>query len=341
MQTIIVTGGSGFIGSHFIRQWLHEEGTHVVNIDKLTYASNPMSVATVANSPKYTFYAEDIGNRLAIRRILANRKPFAVVHFAAESHVDRSIDTPNDFVQTNVVGTCNLLEECRDYWHDMPVSLRSSFRFLNVSTDEVFGTLGPQGAFSEQSPYAPNSPYSASKAAGDFFTRAFHRTYGLPTLTTNCSNNYGPFQHPEKLIPLVTTRCLKGEPLPVYGNGQQVRDWLHVSDHCRAIRLVLHHGRPGDTYNIGGDAEFTNLEVVHAIARAVDSIVPNHPFSPCSKLIKHVSDRLGHDTRYAINFTKIHRELDWSPTVPFEEGLRETVLWYAQHFATPRSIASS
>ncbi|MCL4192269.1 MAG: dTDP-glucose 4,6-dehydratase [Thermoguttaceae bacterium] len=328
MNGILVTGGAGFIGSNFVHQWLSAEADPLVNLDNLTYAGNLDSLADIADDSRYRFVHGDIGDGLLVSRLLEEFRPRAVINFAAESHVDRSIDGPAAFVETNVVGTFRLLEASRRYWSSLTPTDRESFRFLHVSTDEVYGSLGPEGQFSESSPYAPNSPYSASKAASDHFVRAYHHTYGLPTLVTNCSNNYGPYQFPEKLVPLVTLNALEGKPLPVYGDGQQVRDWLFVEDHCQAIRLVLACGTPGETYNIGGHSEQTNLAIVRAICRTIDRLRPGLPHAPCESLITFVADRPGHDRRYAVDTSKIQRELGWRPAESFESGLLRTVQWY-------------
>ena len=340
MRPILVTGGAGFIGGEFVRQWIAEETSPVINLDKLTYAGNLESLASVADDPRHIFVQGDIGDSECVRQLLNTHRPRAVINFAAESHVDRSIDGPAAFVETNVLGTFRLLEETRSYWKSLPEPEQHKFRFLHVSTDEVYGSLGPTGKFTETTPYAPNSPYSASKAASDHFVRAYHHTYGLPTLTTNCSNNYGPFQFPEKLIPLMILNCLEGKPLPVYGDGAQVRDWLYVGDHCRAIRAVLSRGRLGEVYNIGGDSEKKNLEVVHAICAAVDALRPGLPHAPCTSLITYVKDRPGHDRRYAIDFGKIHTELGWKPSLSFSEAIQQTVAWYLDNPAWVSSIAS-
>ena len=340
MRPILVTGGAGFIGGEFVRQWIAEERSAVVNLDKLTYAGNLDSLATIAANPRHVFRQGDIGDAECVRALLEEHRPAAVVNFAAESHVDRSIDGPAAFVETNVLGTFHLLEETRRYWKALPDDERRHFRFLHVSTDEVYGSLGPVGRFNETTPYAPNSPYSASKASSDHFVRAYHHTYGLPTLTTNCSNNYGPFQFPEKLIPVMVLNCLEGKPLPVYGDGSQVRDWLYVADHCRAIRAVLARGRVGEVYNVGGDSEMKNIEVVHAICRAVDSLRPGLPHAPCTSLITSVKDRPGHDRRYAIDFGKIRDELGWRPSLSFDEGITQTVAWYLAHGAWVQNITS-
>jgi dTDP-glucose 4,6-dehydratase len=328
MRPVLVTGGAGFIGGEFVRQWIAEETTPVVNLDKLTYAGNLDSLRDVRSHPRHVFVQGDIGDEECVRQVLSTHRPWAVVNFAAESHVDRSIDGPAAFVDTNVVGTFRLLEEVRRHWKALPEPERAAFRFLHVSTDEVYGSLGPTGLFTEATAYAPNSPYSASKAASDHFVRAYHHTYGLPTLTTNCSNNYGPYQFPEKLIPVMILNCLDGKPLPVYGDGGQVRDWLYVGDHCRAIRAVLARGRVGEVYNIGGDSERKNLDVVRQICEAVDLLRPGLHHAPCTSLITYVKDRPGHDRRYAIDFTKIRHELGWQPSLDFAEGIRRTVAWY-------------
>jgi len=324
---ILVTGGAGFIGANFVLEWIAAEGTPVVNLDKLTYAGNPANLAPLASDIRHIFAQGDINDRALVAGLLKKHHPRAVLHFAAESHVDRSIHGPGEFVQTNIVGTFSLLEEVRAYWSALPEPEKKQFRFLHVSTDEVYGSLEcDDPAFSETTPYAPNSPYAASKAASDHLVRAYHHTYGLPVITTNCSNNYGPLQFPEKLIPLMILNALGGKPLPVYGDGKNVRDWLHVTDHCAGIRSALSKGRPGETYNIGGNSEKSNLEVVSAVCSILDELRPDR--SPHSKLIKFVKDRPGHDRRYAIDATKIHRELGWGPQEKFETGLRKTVAWY-------------
>ena len=324
---ILITGGAGFIGSNFVLDWIAAEGTPVVNFDKLTYAGNPANLASLKGDSRYVFAQGDICDRTLVASLLQKHQPQAIVHFAAESHVDRSIHGPGEFVQTNVVGTFSLLEEARAYWGTLAEPAKSRFRFLHVSTDEVYGSLGSTDpAFSETTPYAPNSPYAASKAASDHLVRAYHHTYGMPVITTNCSNNYGPLQFPEKLIPLMILNALNGKPLPVYGDGKNVRDWLHVSDHCSGIRAALAKGKPGETYNIGGNSEKTNLEVVHAVCTILDELHPAG--APHAKLITYVKDRPGHDQRYAINAEKIRRELGWEPQERFEKGLRRTVEWY-------------
>jgi dTDP-glucose 4,6-dehydratase len=319
---LLVTGGAGFIGSNFVVSTIKETAESIVNLDKLTYAGNLKNLDTLRGDRRHTFLQGDIADRELVRKLLRMHKPRAIVHFAAESHVDRSIEGPAEFVQTNVVGTWSLLEEARAYCQD------PSFRFLHVSTDEVYGSLGPADpAFTEQTPYAPNSPYAASKAASDHLVRAYHHTYGLPTLTTNCSNNYGPHQFPEKLIPLMIRNALAGKPLPVYGDGGNVRDWLYVADHCAAVRLVLGKGRVGETYNIGGENEIVNIELVRTLCRLLDRAQPRKGGS-YSDLITFVKDRAGHDRRYAMNIDKIRRELGWAPKESFESGLEKTVRWY-------------
>ncbi len=329
--TLLVTGGAGFIGSCFVRRAIVERGDRVVNLDKLTYAGNLESLRSIRDDRRHVFVQGSVTDRALVEAILREHRPSAVVHFAAETHVDRSIDGPRAFLETNVVGTFELLAAARSYWEGLDDDDRTGFRFLHVSTDEVYGSLGPEGKFTERTAYDPRSPYSASKAASDHFVRAFFHTYGLPTLVTNCSNNYGPYQFPEKLIPLVILNALDGRPLPIYGDGRQVRDWLFVEDHCRAIRRVLDAGRPGETYNVGGDCERTNLEVVEATCAAVDALRPGLPHGPCRSLIRFVPDRPGHDRRYAIDAAKIAGELGWSPEVGFDAGLRMTVAWYLDH----------
>jgi dTDP-glucose 4,6-dehydratase len=340
VAAILVTGGAGFIGSNFVRQWLQEERTPLINLDSLTYAGNLDSLADMADDPHYTFVHGDICDGAVVARLLQEHQPRAILNFAAESHVDRSIDGPAAFVETNVVGTFRMLEAARSYWGNLPQPQRDQFRFLHVSTDEVYGSLGKTGKFTETTPYAPNSPYSASKAASDHFVRAYHHTYGLPVLVTNCSNNYGPYQFPEKLIPLMILNALEGKPLPVYGDGQQIRDWLYVEDHCRAIRTVLAKGTPGEVYNIGGDCERANLSVVNEIAAIVDRLQPGLPHSPCTSLITFVTDRPGHDRRYAIDASKIHTELGWAPRENFQSGLERTVQWYLDHSDWVQRITS-
>ncbi|HEX6804689.1 MAG TPA: dTDP-glucose 4,6-dehydratase [Terriglobales bacterium] len=331
-ETILVTGGAGFIGSNFVLHWLREESASVLNLDKLTYAGNPANLASVGQDARYKFLQGDICDRDFVSELLITRRPRVLVHFAAESHVDRSIHGPDDFIRTNVNGTFSLLEEAREYWSGLSGDEKEAFRFLHVSTDEVYGSLGPdEPAFTETTRYAPNSPYSASKAASDHLVRAYFHTYGLPVLTTNCSNNYGPFQFPEKLIPLVILHAVGGKPIPVYGDGQNVRDWLFVADHCEAIRRVLTQGRVGETYNIGGNNEVKNLDVVNTICSVLDELRPGDPVVPHAKLIKFVTDRPGHDRRYAMNTAKIEAELGWKPRETFATGIRKTVEWYLEN----------
>ena len=324
---VLITGGAGFIGSAVVRQHIAETGATVINIDALTYAGNPESLGDARENPRHVFEHVDIADRAALERVFREHRPDAVMHLAAESHVDRSIEGPAAFVETNVTGTHNLLEAARGYWSKLGGAAKERFRFHHVSTDEVYGDLGPDDpAFTEDTPYAPSSPYSASKAASDHLVRAWHRTYGLPVMITNCSNNYGPYQFPEKLIPLMVLNALDGRPLPVYGRGDNVRDWLYVEDHARALRHVLAHGAVGRTYNIGGRCERTNLEVVHALCAVLDELAPNEQ-GPYARLIEFVTDRPGHDRRYAIDDTRIANELGWQPTESFETGLRKTVQW--------------
>ena len=338
---ILVTGGAGFIGSNFILQSIATKTTRVVNLDKLTYAGNLRNLQSVEADPRYRFERGDIVDRELLRNLLSREQPRAIVHFAAESHVDRSIHGPDDFVRTNVNGTFSLLEEARAYWSSLAEADRISFRFLHVSTDEVYGSLGANDpAFSESTPYAPNSPYSASKAASDHLVRAYHHTYGLPVLTTNCSNNYGPHQFPEKLIPLMILNACEGKPLPVYGDGLNVRDWLYVEDHCRAIRRVLAGGRVGETYNIGGRSEKNNLEIVRAVCELLDNLRPGDRAVPHHQLVTFVKDRPGHDRRYAMDTRKIERELGWAPQETFESGLEKTVRWYLEHEDWVRNVTS-
>jgi dTDP-glucose 4,6-dehydratase len=327
MTTWLVTGGAGFIGSNFVLEAV-ARGIKIINLDALTYAGNRDTLASLAGNALHVFAHGDIGDRALVAALLAEHRPQAVLNFAAESHVDRSIDGPAAFIQTNVVGTLALLEAVRDYWKLLEWDAKQHFRFLHVSTDEVYGTLGETGKFSETTPYAPNSPYSASKAASDHLVRAFHHTYGLPVLTTNCSNNYGPYHFPEKLIPLVIAKALAGAPLPVYGDGKQVRDWLFVTDHCEAIRTVLARGRVGETYNVGGNAEMQNIDVVHAICALLDTRRPRDDGAPRASQITYVADRPGHDRRYAIDASKLRDELGWQPRYTFERGIAETVDWY-------------
>ena len=327
MPTWLVTGGAGFIGGNFVLQAVRD-GITVVNLDALTYAGNRDTLAALEGDARHVFVHGDIGDAQLVARLLQEHQPDAVINFAAESHVDRSIDGPAAFVQTNVVGTLSLLEQVRDYWKALEGGKKDAFRFLHVSTDEVYGSLGDTGQFTETTPYAPNSPYSASKAASDHLVRAFHHTYGLPVLTTNCSNNYGPYQFPEKLIPLVIAKALAGEPLPVYGDGRNVRDWLYVGDHCTAIRRVLEAGRVGETYNVGGDAERQNIDVVKTICALLDARQPLADGRPRESLITYVKDRPGHDRRYAIDAGKLKSELGWAPQHSFEQGIADTVDWY-------------
>jgi dTDP-glucose 4,6-dehydratase len=325
---ILVTGGAGFIGSNFVLDWVAATGEPVVNLDKLTYAGNPENLRSLRGDARHVFVQGDICDRALLDRLLAEHRPSAIVHFAAESHVDRSIHGPGEFVRTNVEGTFTLLEATRGYWAALEGASKEAFRFLHVSTDEVYGSLGPSDApFAEDHPYAPNSPYSASKAASDHLVRAWHHTYGLPVVTTNCSNNYGPYHFPEKLIPLMIVNALAGKPLPVYGDGMQVRDWLYVTDHCSAIRAVLAGGRLGETYNVGGWNEMPNIQIVNAVCRLLGELRPS-PEGDYARLITYVKDRPGHDRRYAIDARKLERELGWKPSETFETGLRKTVQWY-------------
>ena len=339
-MTILVTGGAGFIGSNFVLDWLEAVGEPVLNLDALTYAGNLHNLDALKGDARHVFVQGDIGDRTLTDRLLAEHRPRAVVHFAAESHVDRSIHGPGDFMRTNVMGSFALLEAVRAYWSGLPEPDKAAFRFLHVSTDEVFGSLAPgTPAFTESHPYEPNSPYSASKAASDHLVRAWHHTYGLPVLTTNCSNNYGPYHFPEKLIPLMIVNALAGKPLPVYGDGQQVRDWLYVKDHASAIRAVLAAGRVGETYNIGGWNEKANLEIVHTVCGLLDELHPD-PAGSHRRLITHVKDRPGHDRRYAIDARKIERELGWRPAETFATGIRKTVQWYLDNAAWVADVQS-
>jgi dTDP-glucose 4,6-dehydratase len=327
VPTWLVTGGAGFIGGNFVLDAV-ARGVRVVNLDALTYAGNPDTLASLDGNPRHVFVHGDIGDGALVARLLTEHRPDAVINFAAESHVDRSIDGPAEFVQTNVVGTLALLEAVRDHWRRLAAADQQAFRFLHVSTDEVYGSLGDTGKFTEETPYAPNSPYSASKAASDHLVRAFHHTYGLPVLTTNCSNNYGPYQFPEKLIPLIIAKALAGEALPIYGDGRNVRDWLYVGDHCAAIRVVLERGRVGETYNVGGDAERENIVVVETLCRLLDERRPRGDGQPRFSQVTYVADRPGHDRRYAIDASKLQGELGWRPQHSFEQGMAETVDWY-------------
>ena len=329
MRTYFVTGGAGFIGSNFVLRQRRLGRARIINMDLLTYAGNLMNLESLREDPDYVFVLGDIGDRELVRDILEKYRPQAVINFAAESHVDRSIDGPEDFIQTNVLGAFHLLEEVRRYWGGLQGPQKDDFRFLHISTDEVYGSLGPDDpAFREDTAYAPNSPYSASKAASDHLVRAYHHTYGLPALTTNCSNNYGPRQFPEKLIPLMILNATKGEKLPIYGDGLNIRDWLYVEDHCEALEIVLERGQVGETYNIGGKCEKTNLDLVRTLCRLLDEMLPESPYKPHESLITFVKDRPGHDRRYAIDCSKIEHELGWYPKESLETGLRKTIQWY-------------
>lgn len=331
LRTILVTGGAGFIGGNFVLRQIRHCDTEVVNLDALTYAGNLDTLKSVEDHPRHIFVLGSIGDRALVDYLLERYTPSAIIHFAAESHVDRSIDSPEAFVRTNLLGTFQLLEATRKYWRRLSGPLHRQFRFLHVSTDEVYGSLGQDGKFTEDTPYRPNSPYSASKAGSDHLVRAYFHTYGMPVLTTNCSNNYGPYQFPEKLIPLMIQNALRGKSLPIYGNGAHVRDWLYVEDHCYAIETVLTHGTPGEVYNIGGDNEKTNLEVVYTLCDLLDEMLPDSNYCPHRSLIQFVEDRPGHDLRYAMDTTKIKTELHWKPKETFETGLRETVRWYLEN----------
>ncbi len=338
---ILVTGGAGFIGANFVLDWVGQGDEPVVNLDKLTYAGNPETLASLAGNPRHVFVQGDIGDSALVDRLLAEHKPRAVVNFAAESHVDRSIHGPEDFVQTNVLGTFRLLESVRGYWSALPAEQQAAFRFLHVSTDEVYGSLSATDpAFTEDNKYEPNSPYSASKAASDHLVRAWHHTYKLPVVTTNCSNNYGPFHFPEKLIPLMIVNALAGKPLPVYGDGMQVRDWLYVKDHCSAIRRVLEAGRLGETYNVGGWNEKPNIEIVNTVCALLDELQPRADSKPYAAQISYVTDRPGHDRRYAIDARKLERELGWKPAETFDTGIRKTVEWYLANGEWVRNVQS-
>ena len=331
-NTILVTGGAGFIGSNFVLDWIASETASVVNLDKLTYAGNLQNLESLAGNPRHIFVRGDIGDAELVAKLLAEYQPRAIVNFAAESHVDRSIHGPGEFIQTNIVGTFHLLEATRAYWGSLAEEDKKSFRFLHVSTDEVYGSLKPENpAFKETNTYEPNSPYSASKAASDHLVRAYHHTYGLPVLTTNCSNNYGPYHFPEKLIPLIIHNAIAGKPLPIYGDGQQVRDWLYVKDHCSAIYEVLNKGKIGETYNVGGWNEKTNLEVVETLCSILDELKPKADGSKYENQITYVKDRPGHDRRYAIDSSKIEKELGWKPEYKFEEAIEKTIYWYLQN----------
>lgn len=338
---ILVTGGAGFIGANFVLDWLARNDEPVVNLDKLTYAGNLQTLASLDGNASHIFVQGDIGDNALLDRLLAEHRPRAVVNFAAESHVDRSIHGPEDFVQTNVLGTFRLLEAVRGHWNTLPTEEKAAFRFLHVSTDEVYGSLSATDpAFTEENTYEPNSPYSASKAASDHLVRAWHHTYGLPVLTTNCSNNYGPFHFPEKLIPLMIVNALAGKPLPVYGDGMQVRDWLYVKDHCSAIRRVLEGGRLGETYNVGGWNEKPNIEIVNIVCALLDELRPRADGKPYRDQITYVTDRPGHDRRYAIDARKLERELGWKPAETFESGIRKTVEWYLANGEWVRNVQS-
>lgn len=338
---ILVTGGAGFVGANFVLQHVAAGLDAILNLDKLTYAGNLDNLTSLSRNRRHIFVRGDISDRQSVRQLLTLHKPASIINFAAESHVDRSIRGPDEFIQTNIVGTFHLLEEARLYWEGLPTDEKTKFRFLHVSTDEVYGSLkDDQPEFSETTPYAPNSPYSASKAASDHLVRAYHHTYGLPTLTTNCSNNYGPYQFPEKLIPLVILNALAGKPLPVYGDGSNVRDWVYVADHCAGVRKVLESGKPGETYNIGGRSEQRNIDVVRMICSLLDELHPQSPVTPHAKLISFVKDRPGHDQRYAIDCQKIETLLGWRPAETFESGLRKTVTWYLENQAWVAGVTS-
>ncbi|MHB8481857.1 MAG: dTDP-glucose 4,6-dehydratase [Nitrospiria bacterium] len=337
---LLVTGGAGFIGSNFVLDWVNQGHGTVINLDKLTYAGNLNNLSSIQDHPDHIFIRGDIGDTALVRKLLRKHQPMAVVNFAAESHVDRSIHSPTEFIQTNIVGLFNLLHESLSYWRELNPKEQGSFRFLHISTDEVYGSLGFEDPpFSEESPYQPNSPYAASKASSDHLVRSYFHTYGFPALTTNCSNNYGPYQYPEKLIPLMILNALNGKPLPVYGDGKNVRDWLYVGDHCGAVRLVLEKGRVGETYNIGGRSEKTNIEVVKTLVRLLDRIKPRKS-GKYEELISYVTDRPGHDRRYAINADKIERELEWRPLENFQTGLEKTVYWILENQAWVNDVVS-
>jgi len=337
----LVTGGAGFIGSNFVLDWIDKVGSRVVNLDKLTYAGNMANLASIENDPRHVFVRGDIADRNLVRLLLSEHQPWAIVNFAAESHVDRSIHGPEDFVHTNVNGTFSLLDEVRTYHSALGTKEKERFRFLHVSTDEVYGSLEAEDPpFSETTPYAPNSPYSATKAASDHLVRAYHHTYGMPTLTTNCSNNYGPYQFPEKLIPLMILNAISGKRLPIYGDGLNVRDWLYVGDHCEAIRTILLKGRIGDTYNIGGNSEKTNMEVVKTVCAVLDELRPDSRFTPHTSLLAFVKDRPGHDRRYAMDTRKIEHELGWKPRESFTSGIRKTVEWYLDNLSWVEDVGS-
>jgi dTDP-glucose 4,6-dehydratase len=333
LKTILVTGGAGFIGSAVVRSLISAGSTRVMNVDKLTYAGNLSSLAEARDSERHVFRRLDVCDRAGLKEVFREFRPGAVMHLAAESHVDRSIDGPGEFIQTNVFGTYTLLEVAREYWSELEGEAKTRFRFHHISTDEVYGSLGPTGLFTEETAYQPNSPYSASKAASDHLVRSWRHTYGMPTVISNCSNNYGPYQYPEKLIPLVINKALRGEPLPVYGKGDNVRDWLYVEDHARALVTIVRHGAPGEVYNVGGNSERRNIDVVKLICELLDEMAPRPNAHPYAELISFVRDRPGHDQRYAIDASKIKRELDWEPSLTFETGLRQTVRWYLDNQA--------
>jgi dTDP-glucose 4,6-dehydratase len=338
---ILVTGGAGFIGANFVVDWVANTGETVINLDKLTYAGNLENLATLQGNKLHHFVQGDIGDSALIQKLLTEHQPRAIINFAAESHVDRSIHSPEDFIQTNIVGTFRLLEAARAYWSGLAADQKSAFRFLHVSTDEVYGSLSKdEPAFTEEHRYEPNSPYSASKAASDHLVRSYHHTYGLPVLTTNCSNNYGPYHFPEKLIPLMIVNALAGKPLPVYGDGQQIRDWLYVKDHCSAIRRVLEAGRLGEVYNVGGWNEKANLEIVNTVCALLDELRPRADHKPYNAQITYVADRPGHDRRYAIDARKLERELGWKPAETFETGIRKTVQWYLDNQGWVNNVLS-
>ncbi len=331
MKTYLVTGGAGFIGGNFVLGLLEDAECKAVNLDALSYAGNMDTLSSVLDNPRHVFVEGNICDRPLVRKLLEEHRPSAIVNFAAESHVDRSIDAPGDFIQTNIVGTFELLEAAREYWNGLAGAEKENFRFLHVSTDEVYGSLGKTGLFTETTPYAPNSPYSASKASADHLVRAYYHTYGLPVLTTNCSNNYGQYQFPEKLIPLMMQKALAGQSIPIYGDGQQIRDWLYVGDHCQAIMRVLEAGKPGEVYNIGGNSEMANLDVAKHVCDLLDELLPDSAHKPHASLIVFVKDRPGHDRRYAIDAGKIQRELGWRPQESFASGIRKTVMWYLEN----------
>jgi dTDP-glucose 4,6-dehydratase len=340
-MTLLVTGGAGFIGANFVLDWLAESSETIVNLDKLTYAGNLQTLASLQGHPHHVFVQGDIGDTALVSQLLQTHQPRAVINFAAESHVDRSIHGPGEFIETNIVGTFRLLESVRGYWAALPEAEKTTFRFLHVSTDEVYGSLSPdEPAFAETHRYEPNSPYSASKAASDHLVRAWHHTYGLPVITTNCSNNYGPFHFPEKLIQLMIVNALAGKSLPVYGDGMQIRDWLYVKDHCSAIRRVLQAGRLGETYNVGGWNEKPNLEIVHTVCKLLDELRPKADGSSYAAQITNVTDRPGHDRRYAIDARKLEQELGWKPAETFDSGIRKTVAWYLAHPDWVRNVQS-